>query len=337
MAVFYPGWTNELRQWYWGGSNWSNQALGGTAAANTKFSGFNSDNGSDVPKQWVYYVGTNGNIWQWYWGGSSSSNTALSGGQPVAANTSPAALKIGGNTSTPRVSVFYTGANNQLQQWYWGGSSWVNAQLSTGTDAVGAGTSPTAVNYGRDINNPKQSVFYVQGTNSQLREWHWNGSSASNVALPTGKGVKAGTSPAAVVSGSNPDSPKKWVYYVGVDDDIWQWHWDGSRWTNYKLGDADAGAYSTPSVLLSGRDPDNPKQWVFFKGTSAQVDQWYWNGSSWNWGRLTGQGLMTYSSPTAVNSGGSPDGPKQWVYYIGNDGHIWQWYWGGSNWTNGKL
>jgi hypothetical protein len=242
-------------------------------------SGSNANN----PNQWVYYTGANGQIWQWNWFGASWSN-AQATTHAAAAGTSPTAIASGGTVGNPAQWVYYHGSDNQIWQWYWSGSGSTNGALSGG-QPIAANTSPTALASGSNANNPNQWVYYT-GANGQIWQWNWFGASWSN-AQATTHAAAAGTSPTAIASGGTVGNPAQWVYYIGSDNQIWQWYWNGSYSSNGVLSGGEPAATNTnPAVIAAGGTANNPTQWVYYRGVDGKIWQWYWNGSTWKNGVL---------------------------------------------------
>jgi len=233
--VFYRGEDNQMWQWYWNGTSWANSKLTSNAMApNTSPTAVNFGTEPDFPWQSVIYAGANHQLWQWYWDGpSNNGNVALPSGQPIADNTSPDLIASGSNAKNPMQWAFYRGADGQVWQWYWNGTSWANSKLTS--NAMAPNTSPTAVNFGPEPNSPWQSVIYA-GANHQLWQWYWDGpGNTANVALPSGQPIADNTSPYLVASSSTSKNPMQWVFYRGADGQMWQWYWNGTKWSNSVL------------------------------------------------------------------------------------------------------
>jgi hypothetical protein len=58
------------------------------------------------------------------------------------------------------------------------------------------------------------------------------------------------------------------VFYAGVSGQIWNWYWDGSRWSNNALG---AGEEAAPGTEIAAyRHPDGVQANVFYVGPAAR-------------------------------------------------------------------
>jgi hypothetical protein len=198
--AFYTGANNHLWWWYWNRVSWSDGDLGGSVASGTSPAVAQTGNFEAA-------VGTDGGIWYWnlYGGGHDLGGTAAPG-------TSPAALVDAGGGE----QIFYNGANNHLWWWYWNRVSWSDSDLG---GSVAPGTSPAASQTG----NFEAAV----GTDGGI--WYWNlyggGHDLGGTAAP-------GTSPAVTVDSDGGEH----IYYVGANDEIWQWYWNGSVWSDQDLG-----------------------------------------------------------------------------------------------------
>jgi hypothetical protein len=99
----------------------------------------------------------------------------------AALNTSPSApLYL---SSTGQIFEFYVGANNQMYEWLWTGTSWTNGELAGGGEPVLAGTSPSAPLY---LSSTGQIFEFYVGANNQMYEWLWTGTSWTNGELAGG-------------------------------------------------------------------------------------------------------------------------------------------------------
>jgi hypothetical protein len=123
----------------------------------------------------------------------------------------------------------------------------------------------------------------------------------------------------------------QWLYFVGVDHQIWEWSWNGTSWANSQLGGEQAAANTSPTFV---RDAVSGQQWVYYVGADGQIWAWSWNGSSWGNARFAGEPAAANTSPTVTRD---PVTGYQWVYYVGVDGQVWAWSWNGSSWGNAQL
>jgi RHS repeat-associated protein len=130
--VVYEGSNNQIYQFYYNGSSWADQELGGggEAAVGTTSPSMVEDSGGN---EYVTYSGANGQIWRWYWNNSNSSWTNQDIGGSVVSGTSPTS-EI---SSTGVDYVFYSYASAggmQIAQWDLSPNlTWTNQMLGSCT------------------------------------------------------------------------------------------------------------------------------------------------------------------------------------------------------------
>ena len=97
--------------------------------------------------------------------------------------------------------------------------------------------------------------------------------------LVSGEPAKAGTGMAAVLqTNGNQD-----VYYVGADNNINAWFWDGHHWSNGPLSGGELAKTGTGMAAVLA--PSNGNQDLYYVGANSGIYAWYWNGH-WNNGPL---------------------------------------------------
>jgi hypothetical protein len=259
-------------------------------------------------------------------------------GDPAQASTGMAAVWQPDGT---QANVFYVDNSGQISNWYWDGSAWSNSVLGNGEPAsfttdLGAGSGMAAV---WNPDGTQANVFYV-GNNGQICSWFWDGSAWSNSAIGMGE-VNGGP---AVAAAWHPDGTQANVFYVGGNGQIWNWYWDGSAWTNRVLFQPpEDGHPATPEPggsggLAAAWHPTGTQANVFYVGADGQIWNWFWNGSIWTNGVLgAGEVVQDFASASGVAAAWHPDGTQANVFYVGNNGQIWNWYWDGSAWSNSAL
>ncbi len=82
------------------------------------------------------------------------------------------------------------------------------------------------------------------------------------------------------------------------------------------------------------RNPLTTEQWVFYRGSTGNVNLWAWSGTKWVLGELSGHAIAANSSPTVVRN--QSDG-EQWVFFQGSNGNIDLSSWNGKEWVFGEL
>jgi hypothetical protein len=130
---------------------------------------------------------------------------------------------------------------------------------------------------------------------------------------------------------SDPYTAEEWLYYVGSERAIWQWHWNGTSYEDYKVG-GEVAAGTTPTVL---RNEETGHQWVYYVGKNEHaIWQSYWNGTTWESSKVGGQVAENSSVAAVFNPAtGYPS-----IYYIGATSHvIWQFYWNGTAYGSATI
>jgi hypothetical protein len=351
--VFYVGTSdNQIYNWYWDGSTWSNSVLGAGGQQayfpGTGLIGMAAAWQPEATHPTLFYVGAGGPICSWYWDGSTWSNTVLGpGGMEAMSGTWVAAAW---QPNGINANVFYQGGDLQIYNWYWDGSTWSNSVVGPGGELGLAGGLPTGVAAAWQPNGTNANVFYV-GENSEIYNWWWDGSAWSNSWLGLGAQASAGTG-LAVAWQPAPvhrfpirelDLPFPFghqgpanVFYAGEKGQIYTWYWDGRAWSNNNapLGPGGAPAQDFSGVVAAWQ-PNGTEANVFYVGADGQIYNWWWNGSTW-----TNSALGTGGEPAL--SGGldfswQPNGTQANVFYAGADGQIYNWWWNGSAWYNCQL
>jgi hypothetical protein len=232
------------------------------------------------------------------------------------------------DSSTGR-NVFYVGTDNTIWQWSVQGGAWVNSRLGSGN--VLANTSPSAV---VDASSGR-NIFYV-GADQYIYQLSVQNGAWVNVKLTVAGNavaVATGTSPSAVV---DPTAGRE-VFYVGADNQIWQWSVQNNAWNDFKLtgtgGNTAAAMGTSPSAVVDSATGSN----VFYVGTDNHVWQWSVQNGQWNDFHVSGtngdQTVLTGTSPSAV---ADPTTGRN-VFYVGPDHQMWQWSVQNGQWNNNTL
>jgi hypothetical protein len=102
--------------------------------------------------------------------------------------------------------------------------------------------SPVAV---RDASSGDQWLYYM-GPNQQLYYWYWDSATSTwgNYEL-AGEAAAASNSSPTVVRDSSTD--EQWVYYVGINDEVYYWQLSGSTWSNHSIRRRDSGTEREPN------------------------------------------------------------------------------------------
>jgi hypothetical protein len=204
--------------------------------------------------------------------------------------------------------MFYRGSNDQLQAWFWNGSSW--SQLSWGSAGTVAG-DPSAVvttggvaevyyrtstgamgrwriapgfsqngEYGvpNVTGNPSAvadkaggvQVFYRMST-GQMGRWWFNGASWNWTDWGY---ATVGGSPSAVLDANGTYD----VIYRTASNNTGRWRFfAGGGYQDLAYGVANVTG--TPSVAITAGTNVN----AFYRMSTGQLGRWWFNGADWNW------------------------------------------------------
>ena len=133
------------------------------------------------------------------------------------------------------------------------------------------------------------------------------------------------------------------MYYVGANDQLFNWYYNG-HWSNGQLGHGEAAiAHSGLSALLQ---PDGYSS-VFYTGSNGQIYAWVFSTTT-SWGnKVLGvpagvPGGTTYghgeaaAASSAISAQVFSDG-QQNLYYIGADRGVYTWRGNTGTWYNYEL
>jgi hypothetical protein len=342
QALYYVGSNGQIWTKFFNGSAWSKGQLGTgePAAVGTKpVVVRNAITGA----QSVYYIGKESKkVWTWFFDGTGKpwfNSVVSAASQPAAPGTSVAAIRV---PNSGDQAIYYVGSDSQIWILYlpYGMTQWANSKPVVGSGKPAApNTSPALT---RDPLTGRQQVFYV-GDDNAIWSWFYDGAKWENSrmgGLATGTLAAAGASPTALFVPSNQNTI---VYYVGIDGLMWNWYYDGTAapWANGKLINppspppqpAEPGV--TPFVVRSFKDE---RQSLYYMGTDKRVWTYFFDGFKWSDNRLSatdsGEAAATGSPLTVVQD---PTNENQGLYYMGVDGNIWSWGFGGTAWYNGPI
>ena len=167
------------------------------------------------------------------------------------------------------------------------GVMWVSCGM------LGTGLNITAVGYSAITALNGTDIAFINGYDSQLRTYRWNGSTWSLVG--TGLNISSFSTPAmTTLNGTD-------IILVrctsGTNSYFGTYRWNGSTWslvgTEYNLGDIGGPAITA----LNGTDI------AFIDGNNDQLRTYRWNGSTWSLVSTIGSPLIGGRSPaiTALN------------------------------------
>ena len=351
-GVYYVAQGGQLWNYNWTPlTSWTAYPLSGGPAAGTGQSpatSYDPLSGDET----VYYLGAEGQQWNYHWTSVTSWTASIAGtaGEAETAGSSPSVIDSpagAGPEPAGFTAAYYPGQDGHIWNYNWTpNSGWSAYALPGGGVAAAPGSSPAAViNQTATGPNPAgfQAVYYA-GTDGHIWNYNWTPANGWGAyALPGGGAAPAAkTSPVVVYSpgGTGPNPPGfTAVYYVGVEGRIWNYTWTPSTgWGAYPLpgGGASVAPGTSPSVVVNetatGPNPAGFEA-VYYVGVEGRIWNYNWTPST-GWGAyaLPGGGVAAAAktSPAAVYSpGGTESNPAGFeaVYYVGTDGHIWNYNW----------
>jgi hypothetical protein len=217
-------------------------------------------------------------------------------------------------TSTPFPGPFETaGGSTAFKVW---------SRVVPTTDAWGRTPSPNPSGPGAATDANGNITVHIRGTDNQLYQRAFNGTSWSGWAALGGPnaGTFAGAPALTAINGRTD------IFVRGTDNQLWQRTWTATgSWTGWT---------SLGGVLVDnpGAATDsNGKITVHVRGTDNQIWQRAFNGTSWsNWAALGGPSAGTFAGAPALSAtNGRTD-----VFVRGTDNQLWQRTWTAtSGWT----
>jgi hypothetical protein len=175
--------------------------------------------------------------------------------------------------------------------------------------------------------NDNQYVFWRGANNDLWETWYQGGAWSGPNDLGHLGFVNLDSSPVAAVNYSNGN---QYVFWKGDDGTLQEAFHTSSGWSS-RVSFCSTCTYpsgvlgSSPGVAV---DSSTGHEFVFWKGTDANLYEMYWNNSSWVGPTDLGDGPLSSGPSVATNS--SQD--IQYVFWAGTDGYIWDAYWNTSGW-----
>ncbi len=107
------------------------------------------------------------------------------------------------------------------------------------------------------------------------------------------------------------------IFYVGADNNIWQWSVIGGHWSNVKLQDGSSGEPVAPGTSPSAVEDLDTGRNVFYIGVDNAIWQWSVQNNAWHNNRLGGN-VRPGTSPSAVTESSSGRN----IFYVDANGTI---------------
>jgi hypothetical protein len=224
-------------------------------------------------------------------------------------------------TQNGYTDAFYV-SGGQVYYWAYTNAGWSPSpfELSSSSPTVEPGTAIAA----NEQPNDNIAVYYI-GTGGQLGNWLYDASQSewSNGDVGEGEAAAAGSDISVIQHGD-----AQTVFYIGADNQVWTWSFDGS-WSNTELrGEAAVSADGLTSDLQSNGD-----QQVFYVGRGGQIYSWINNTNQWLNSSI-GVGEKAVDGSQLANlllADGDLD-----VFYVGANHQVYAWTYTES-WANSEL
>jgi hypothetical protein len=227
--------------------------------------------------------------------------------------------------------VFWAGTNDELFEAYYNGSKWVGP-VGTGI-AMGTRAQPT-VAITHSPQSSAQAYVFWRGANGNLMEAQ-GAANPQDGALsgPYDRGYgDLGSVPAAGVDASG----HAYVYWEGNDGNLYEGYYNGTGWVGDAVNQGFGTMGSAPTVAITDSPSASAQAYVFWRGLNGNLIEAQGDADP-DYGSLSGVYDRGYgvlgSGPTAgIDSSG-----HTYVYWEGNDGDLWEGFYGGSNWETDAV
>ncbi len=286
--VYYVGLDQHIYQLYFDAGAWHNVELttrsGGVPAASGSglASLLDTVNGDATE---VYYVGNDQHVHQLYFSNPSpgwrdvdlSLNSGAKAAVAPAGNLSALLDTVNGN----HVEVYYVGSpdGNVHQLYYAGGPAWIDIPLTStsGVTSFLSGISSVI----DSINGNSIETCYI-GSDQHVYQLYFLAGGWHNVDLSVDSGTEVKAASASGVT-SLLDTVRNniQVYYVGLDQHVYQLYFDAGAWHNLDLTRTGGGVSAAPGTglasLLDKVNGNNTE--IYYIGLDQQVHQLYFSGA----------------------------------------------------------
>jgi hypothetical protein len=288
----------------------------------------------------VVFLGANQHVHQFVWNGTvlvDQDLTAMAGAPAAAPETGLTSYSF----STADAQIVYVGTNQHVYQlaWLGPGLGWINQDLTAMAGSSTPLASPKSAFTSFSLSHGTEQVVY-QGADQHVYQLVWTGSAWINQDLTTMAGSSISVAPGSGLTNYSLSTTDLQVVYLGADQHVYQFAWNGSVWLNQDLtvmaGSniplANSGSNFTRFSLSRGTEQ------VVYQGADQHVYQLVWTGSAWINQDLTAMtGSSTFVAPGSGLTSYSLSTSGVQVVYLGSDQHVYQFAWNGSVWLNQDL
>lgn len=220
----------------------------------------------------------------------------------------------------------------QVHQLSFNGSSWMDQNLN------GALAGPyTGIASFMTTPNDQTHVYYVDNNGSyHVHQLFFNGTSWADQDLTVVSGAPQGAYGAAQVAGFSVGN-FQYVYYLGGNTGhVHQMVYNNIGWSDTDLTALTGGPNTQPAPLVAFTT--SPTLHVYYVDWNSHIRQLYSdNGTSWTDQDLTAATGGTTSESAPGRMGGFNIGNFQYLYFVASTGHVHQFLYNNSNWTDEDL
>ena len=187
------------------------------------------------------------------------------------------------------------------------------------------------------VSDDQSHHLYYVGANQHVGQLFFDGQTWSNQDLSGASGTSVVAASGSALTSYFVDSNEtSHLFYIGVDQHIYQLFFDGRGWTNQDLTAASGlnVLAATGSGLTSYFVAADSSSHVYYVGTDQHVHQLFFDGQGW-----TNQDLTAASGAIALAANGSAltsffveNGFTSHVFYIDANQHVQQLFFNGVQW-----
>jgi hypothetical protein len=282
--VFWRGSNLDLYEAYYKAGSWNGpenlvSTFGfGSSPASSPSVAVSSDG-----NEYMFWAGTNGDIYEAYFTASSGTwNTQdMTSAQSWGSTTS--AVSVGVNPSNDQQYVFWRGTNGDLYEGYyksggWNGPQDLNTVFGFGNNIASAPSVAVA--------SDGNEYVYWRGTEGDIYEAYFTASSGNWNSQDMTSAQGWGSASSAISVGVNPSNDYQYVFWRGVNGDLYQAYYKAGNWTGpqdlasvFNVGNNIASA---PSVSVA----NDGNEYVFYRGFNDDIYEAYYTASSGSWNKI---------------------------------------------------
>lgn len=223
---------------------------------------------------------------------------------------------------TGNLHVVFNGSNRRIYEFTYDGVQWTSLDLTSQApvDYASAGTSP--MGFGDPDSAQRFVVFNSQGR--RIHYLQYTGSSWQSLDLTAQAPVDNADLHASPFGAMDPWTHYLHVVFNGQDGRIYEFTYDGTRWTSTDLSAQAAVPYSyTGTSPMIAINPVTKNRSVVFTGNNRRIQQFTHTGTGWTSIDLTSQAAVEYAAPgTSPSLFVHPETGEHFVVFSGENARI---------------